>query len=111
MALTTTLEMRTVPGASFLQPADIALDNNYPTGGYLLAPAIFKLAVLRRFIECRPRDIASAAYTPILIITLNANGTSIATAYLALVVPSTGVQVASGTNVSAASFHIVAEGQ
>lgn len=108
MAAVPTLGTRTVPGADSLQPIDLALDNAYPTGGYPLTPKTFGLTVLRRIIECRPCNIASAVYTPVLLVTLT-NGV-ISAANLALVVATTGAQVANGVDVSAASFHIIAEG-
>ncbi len=108
MAVVATLDTRTVPGADFLQPINLALDNAYPNGGYALTAKTFNLTVLKRVITCRPRNVASAIYTPALIIT-TANG-SISAINLALVVATTGLQVANGTDVSAASFHLIAEG-
>jgi hypothetical protein len=108
MAAVPTLGARTVPGADALQPIDLALDNAYPTGGYPLTPATFGLKVLRRIITVRPRNIASAIYTPVLI-TTEVNGI-ITAVNLALVVATTGAQVANATDVSAASFRLIGEG-
>lgn len=108
MAVVPTQVARSVPGADSQQEVDLALDNAYPTGGYTLTPATFNLTVLRRILSCRPRNLASAIYTPVLIVTA-ANGI-ISAVKLMLVVASTGLQVANGTDVSAASFHLIGEG-
>jgi hypothetical protein len=109
MAATATQGKRTVPGADTLVPADVACDNSYVANGYPLGPATFGLTVLRRIISVRPRNIASAIYTPVLVETINPDG-SIASFKLALVVATTGLQVAAAVDVSAASFHLVGEG-
>jgi hypothetical protein len=109
MSATATRNSRTVPGADTLQTIDFALDNSYPNpAGYPLTPGSFGLTLLRRITECRARNVASAIYTPVLNIT-SANGV-ITAAALQLVVATTGVQVANAVDVSAASFHIVGEG-
>jgi hypothetical protein len=109
MAAVPTQGIRTVPGADQLQPIDLALDNAYPTGGYPLTAKTFNLTVLRRLIACRPRNVASAIYTPVPIVTVGSTGI-ITGINLALLVASTGLQVANGVDVSAASFHLIAEG-
>lgn len=108
MTVAATQGTRTVPGSDFLQETDLALDNSYPTGGYLLSPLTFNLKVLRRIIAVRPRNLASAIYTPVLLVTA-ANGV-ISAVNLALLVATTGAQVANATDVSAASFHFLVEG-
>jgi hypothetical protein len=108
MAAVPTRGTRTVPGAEYLQQVDLALDNAYPLGGYVLTPATFGFNVLRRLLTCRPRNLASAIYTPVPIMT-GANGI-ITSINLALVVATTGLQVANGVDVSAASFHLIGEG-
>ena len=108
MTVAATQGKRTVPGADSLQPIDLALDNSYPTGGYALTPKTFNLTVLKRILTCRPRNIASAIYTPVLIIT--AVDGIITAVNLALVVATTGAQVANAVDVSAASFHLIGEG-
>lgn len=108
MALQSTKGFRTVPGAATEQSVVVALDNAYPTGGYVLTPKLLGLNVVRRILAIRPATIGSAIYTPVLLPT--ESGGSITSLLLALVVATTGVQVANGVDVSVARFHIIAEG-
>lgn len=109
MAATATQGKRTVPGGDTQVGADVACDNSYVANGYPLSAATFGLSVLRRILSVRPRNVASAIYTPVLVETFNGDGT-IASFKLALVVATTGVQVVAAVDVSAASFHLVGEG-
>lgn len=108
MAKTMTLGSRTVPGAATLQEAILGGDTDYPTGGYPVSPADVGLTVLRRIMNLRPNNVASAKYTPVAVIT-SGNG-QITALTIALVDSTSGDEVANGTDVSAASFLIQAEG-
>lgn len=110
MALGVVQTFRTVPGADTAVQATVTGDTAYPNpAGYPLTPALFGLNVLRRIIEIRPASVAAAVWAPVVVTTLNQDG-SVATAALNLVVATTGVQVANGVNVSTAVFNITVEG-
>lgn len=101
---------RTVPGAQFLWSGTITGDTSYPNpAGYVLTPASFGFTVLRRVIECRAANVAAGAYTPVPVITNNADG-SIATISLHLLVATTAVEVANAVNVSTAVVTFIVEG-
>lgn len=108
MALGITQTARTIPGADTMQSANIALDTSYPAGGYAVDLTQFGLKVLRRVLTVRPLNFASAIYTPILTISYGTYG-AISGINLRLLAAG-GAEVATGTNVSAASVHIIVEG-
>lgn len=110
MALGVALGTRTVPGAVFEVPAVVTGDNSYPTGGYAVTPQTFGLNILKRLIVSAFTTLAGGAYEVSVIPTLNPDG-SIASANLALTVGTTGVQVASGANVSTVSIQLFAYGE
>lgn len=49
MAASSTKYNDAVPGAERFRDVDIALDNNYPTGGYAVTPALFGVNTITAF--------------------------------------------------------------
>lgn len=110
MAATVVQIARTVPGSDTLVGATFTGDTAYPNpAGYVLTPDQFGLRVLRRVIECRPATVAAGVWTPVLVKTLNADG-SIATLALHFVVATTGAEVANNVNLTTAVFDFLVEG-
>jgi hypothetical protein len=110
MALTKAKGLRTVPGAFTQQQLTLTGDTAYPTGGYVLTAADFGLTVLQRIVGGYFTTIAGAANELAVIPTYNADGITLASVAVALVVGSTGVQVANGANVSTTGIIIIGEG-
>jgi UDP-N-acetylmuramyl tripeptide synthase len=109
MAATKTLRRREVPGATSEQSLDLTGDAAYPTGGYILLPADFQFSVLRRIASAFFSTVAGAAFELAIVPTYNADNT-LAQVAVALVVGTTGAQVANGVNVSTVGITLVAEG-
>ncbi len=110
MAYTTVNGVRSVPGASTHQSVTLTLDNSYPTGGYPINAQTFGFLVLRGIAGAFFTTIAGAAYEIALVPTLNADGTTFSSFNLALVVGSTGAQVAAATDLHTVSLILVGEG-
>lgn len=97
---TTTLGTRSVPGASFTVPVSWLGDATYPAGGYVFTAASFNLNVLRRISAAYFNTIAGAVYELAFVPTFNADGITLASVALRLVVGTTGVEVATGASVA-----------
>lgn len=108
MAKTVVAGSRTVPGATTSASIDITGDATYATGGYPVTPQDFGLTVLRRIVVARPKNVVSAKWQPVIVAT-GADGVLTAVS-LALVVGSTGSEVANGTDVSTGSWYLIGEG-
>jgi hypothetical protein len=65
---------------------------------------------LRKVLFSTFASIAGAAYQEAIIPTYNADGVTIASFALHLIVGSTGVEVANGVNVSTTSVSLIVEG-
>lgn len=111
MALGKVQGLRTVPGASTRQLLAITGDaNSYPTGGWPLVAADFGLSVIRQIISVITTSVAAAAFEPAAIPTFNADGITIGTINLALIVGTTGAQLANAGSSAGATFQIIVEG-
>jgi hypothetical protein len=110
MAATKTLGRRAVPGDATYQSIAFTGDAAYPTGGYVVLPSDFGFQVLRRIIGVFMTTIAGAAFEVAVVPTVNADGITLAQVNLALVVGTTGAQVANGVDVHTVGIHIIGEG-
>lgn len=110
MATTNTRRLRTVPGAFTQQNLDVACDAVYPTGGYVFKAADFGLVVLQRIMAAYFTTIAGAAFELAVVPTYNSDGVTLASVAVALVVGTTGVQVAAGVDVHTVGIMLIAEG-
>jgi hypothetical protein len=110
MALVKTLRGRAVPGAATLQSLDLTGDAaSYPTGGWQLLPADFQFSVLRRIVAAFFTTVAGAAFEVAVIPTYNAD-TTLASVNVALVVGTTGAQLANAGSTAGVGLTVVAEG-
>lgn len=110
MALGKAQGLRTVPGASTRQLLTLTGDAaSYPTGGWPLVPADFGFNVIREVIACVTASVAGAAFEPAVIPTLNSDG-SIASLNVALVVGTTGVQLANAGSTTGVVIQLIVEG-
>ncbi|MCU1247085.1 MAG: hypothetical protein JWQ49_114 [Edaphobacter sp.] len=100
-------QKRTVPGAAFDMPTVVTGDTSYPAGGYAFTPASFGFTRISRISSLRANNIASAVSTP--VIEPNAAG-DYSSFKLRLVVATTGVEVATGQDMSARSYLFTIEG-
>jgi hypothetical protein len=100
-----------VPGDKAQSKFTLTLDTSYPNpAGYVLTPATFGLAKIRKIINIEPGSLAAAAtWTYWLVETLDADN-NIASIAMHLAVVSTGVEVANTVNVSTATYSIIVEG-
>jgi hypothetical protein len=111
MALGKALGIRTVPGASTRQLLTLTGDaSSYVTGGFVITPADFQLTVIREIISATFTSIAGAAFEVATVPTLNADGITIASIAVALVVGTTGLQLANGGSSAGVVIQIVVEG-
>lgn len=112
MALTYTPISKTVPGGSVYSTVNVFGDSAYPNpAGYTVDPTKVGLAAnqIKSVIDVRPATVAAAAFVPVITETLNANGRLISL-NIRLVVGTTGLEVANGVNVLAASFNLILAG-
>ena len=111
MALGKALGLRTVPGAATRQLLTLTGDaTSYPTGGWVLLPADFQLTVIREIIAANFISIAGAAFEVATVPTFNSDGITIASIAVALVVGTTGVQVANGASTAGVVLQVIVEG-
>lgn len=111
MALGKVQGIRTIPGASIRQQLNLTGDaNSYPTGGWPLLPADFGLTVIRQIIGVNFTSIAGAAFEVATVPTFNADGVTIAQINIALVVGTTGVQLANAGSSAGATLQVIVEG-
>lgn len=110
MALTTALGTRTVPGASFSVPATLTCDTSYPAGGYILTASTFGLTVLKRVLFNVFTTVAGAAFELALVPTYASDGATLLSVAVRLVVGTSGVEVATGANISSVAFQVIADG-
>jgi hypothetical protein len=110
MAITKSLGSRATPGAYTQQALNIVGDANYVTGGYVLLPSDFQFTVLRGIKSAFFTTIAAAAFEVAIVKTFNSDGVTLASIAVALVVGTTGAQLASGASAAGVGIEIVAEG-
>ena len=111
MALGIVPGLRTVPGAAIQQVLTLTGDaNSYPTGGWVLTPANFNLNVIREIIGVNFLSIAGAAFEVATVPTYNSDGITIASIAVALVVGTTGLQLANGGSSAGVVLQIIVEG-
>jgi hypothetical protein len=112
MAVTLTQKgLSVVPGDKAQSKFTLTLDSSYPNpAGYVLTPASFGLAKIRKVMNIEAATLAAAATWAYWIVeTLDADN-NISSMALHLAVVTTGVEVANAVNVSTASYSIVLEG-
>lgn len=111
MALGKVQGLRTVPGASTRQVLNLTGDAaSYPTGGWPLVAADFGFNVIREIIACVTTSIAGAAFEPAVVPTFAADGVTITSLNVALVVGTTGVQLANAGSSAGVTIQLIVEG-
>jgi len=100
-----------VPGASVEKLVTVTLDNSYPNpAGYVFTAASFGLTVLRTVVFNAFTTLLGAKNEPVLIPTYNADGVTLASVALHLIVGTTGNEVANAVDVSTTSFSLIVGG-
>jgi hypothetical protein len=110
MALTKSLGARATPGAYTYQALNIVGDATYVTGGYVVLPSDFQFTVLRDVKAAFFTTIAGAAFELAIVKTFNSDGLTLASIAVALIVGTTGVQLAGGASAAGVGVQLVAEG-
>lgn len=115
MAATVAQTSQHVPGADLVRRITVTGDNAYPTGGWDLftlfqTGTIFRNIVrIRRVDECRPNNIVSGKWIPVLISTYS-NG-FLTALKLAIVLSTTGAEIANGVDLSTGQWHMSIESE
>lgn len=111
MAATITQISSAVPGASVEKLVNITLDTSYPNpAGYVFSAASLGVTVLRKVVLNAFTTIAGAKYEIAMIPTYNADGQTIASIAVHLIVGTTGLEVANAVDVSGVSFQLIVGG-
>jgi hypothetical protein len=112
MSATAVIQSQTTRGDAKRTTNLIAGDAAYPTGGYTFTPqALGFFSRIQDIIRCAAALLAGSAFDPVITPTYDASGDgSISQLQFQLVGRGTAAEVASGTNVSAASYYLVVEG-
>lgn len=112
MSATAVIKSQTTRGDAKRTTNLIAGDNAYPTGGYTYKPQdLGFFSRIQDIIRGDAANLAGGAFVPIFTPTYDASGDgSISQIQFQLENYTTATEVANGTNVSAASYYLIVEG-